>query len=377
MSLVAKDNRLSRRYTDLAAHRVGGQTLSCSNDFFAKMENLLKKEAPVFQAGVFTEHGQLMDGWESRRRRFFPDGTSDDGLNNDWCIIKLGAQGIIKGINANATHFLGNAPQQISLDACNLQGEPTDNTHWTQLIERTDINPGDNNLIEIAATKEDGIIVADDVWTHVRFNIYPDGGVARLNIYGDIVIESSLLLKAETFDLSNIKNGAHPLTCSDMFFSHMENLLMPDRSISMGDGWETQRRRMVGDIELDCANDWLILQLAVRGSIETIIIDTHHFKGNYPNAFSLEGAVLTKEQALNIKALAADSHLDARLDKGDAKEQLDIQWISIINHTALFADREHTFSDDIAEKKQSFTHVRLKIYPDGGISRMRLWGTSA
>jgi len=378
MSLVAKGNRLSDKYTDLAARRLGGQALSCSNDFFAEMENLLKAEAPIFQPGVFTERGQLMDGWESRRRRFLPDGSSDDGLQFDWCIIKLGSQGVIRGINANTAHFLGNAPQQVSLEVCNIQGEPTDATEWTQLIDITPVNPGSDNLIDVDTLNP----AADKVWTHVRFNMFPDGGVARLNIYGEIVADQNWFLKGEPLDLAYIKNGARPVACSDMFFSSPENVLMPERGANMGDGWETKRRRSIGDVEVDRGNDWLILQLASRGNIEKILIDTCHFKGNYPNAFALEGAVLTVEQAANKDALTADSHLNARFDKAgsngeETTEQLNIEWTPIIERTSLFADREHTFKDEVTAKEQSFTHVRLKMFPDGGISRIRLWGFSA
>jgi allantoicase len=373
MSLVAKGNRLSTLYTDLAARRLGGQTLSCSNDFFAEMENLLKAESPVFQPGVFTERGQLMDGWESRRRRFLPDGTSDDGLSFDWCIIKLGSQGIIRGINANTAHFLGNAPQQVSLESCNIAGEPTNATEWTPLIDITSVNPGSDNLIDVDTSNP----AAEQVWTHVRFNMFPDGGVARLNIYGEIVANQNWFLKGEPLDLAYIKNGARPVACSDMFFSAPENVLMPERGANMGDGWETKRRRSIGDVEVDRGNDWLILQLAARGNIEKILIDTCHFKGNYPNAFALEGAVLTSEQAANTSALTADSHLEARFDKTGGQDELGIEWIPIIERTALFADREHTFKDEVTAKGQSFTHVRLKMFPDGGISRIRLWGFSA
>lgn len=373
MSLVAKGNRLSARYTDLAARRLGGQALSCSNDFFAEMENLLKAETPIFQPGVFTERGQIMDGWESRRRRFLPDGNSDDGLQYDWCIIKLGAQGIIRGINANTAHFLGNAPQQVSLEACNIKGEPTDDTEWTQLIDRTPVNPGCDNLIDVETTHSE----ANQVWTHVRFNMFPDGGVARLNIYGEVIADHHWFLAGEPLDLAYIKNGARPVACSDMFFSAPENILMPERGANMGDGWETKRRRSIGDVEVDRGNDWLILQLATRGNIEKILIDTCHFKGNYPNAFALEGAVLTAEQVANKEALTADSHLDARFDKTGGTDQLGITWTPIIQRTALFSDREHTFKDEITAQEHSFTHVRLKMFPDGGISRIRLWGFPA
>jgi allantoicase len=212
--------------------------------------------------------------------------------------------------------------------------------------------------------------------------MYPDGGVARLNIYGEIKADKNWFLKGEPLDLAYIKNGARPVACSDMFFSAPENILMPERGANMGDGWETKRRRSIGDVEVDRGNDWLILQLATQGNIEKILIDTCHFKGNYPNAFSLEGAVLTEEQAANIDALTADSHLDARFEKTGAngeetKEQLNIEWTPIIERTVLFADREHTFKDEVTAKDQNFTHVRLKMFPDGGISRIRLWGFTA
>lgn len=375
MGLVVKGNRLSSLYTDLAARRLGGQALSCSNDFFAEMENLLKAEEPIFQPGVFTERGQIMDGWETRRRRFLPDGTSDDRLGHDWCIIKLGSQGIIRGINANTAHFLGNAPQKVSLEACHIIGEPTANTEWTQLIDITSVAPGSDNVMEVEKSHP----AAEKVWTHVRFNMYPDGGVARLNIYGEIIPDQNWFLKGEPLDLAYIKNGARPVACSDMFFSAPENILMPERGANMGDGWETKRRRTIGNTEVDRGHDWLILQLATRGSIEKILVDTCHFKGNYPNAFSIEGAVLTDDQAANIEGLSADSHLDARFDKTDTsgketKEQLNIKWSPIIERTSLFADREHMFKDQLTAQEQSFTHVRLKMYPDGGISRIRLWG---
>lgn len=378
MSLVARGNRLSESYTDLAARRLGGQALSCSNDFFAEMENLLKADEPIFQPGVFTERGQIMDGWETRRRRFLPDGTSDDEYNYDWCIIKLGSHGIIRGINANTAHFLGNAPQKISLEVCCIQGEPTDDTEWIVLIEPTEVKPGSDNLIDVNHTHAD----AEKVWTHVRFNMYPDGGVARLNVYGEIVADQNWLLSGEPLDLAFIKNGARPVICSDMFFSHPQNLLMPERGANMGDGWETKRRRNIGDPAVDRGHDWLILQLATRGNIEKILIDTCHFKGNYPNGFSLEGAVLTDEQANSLEGLAADSHLDARFDKTDSngeqlKEQLGIKWTPIIERTALFSDREHAFKNELVSKEKCFTHVRLKMYPDGGISRLRLWGFPA
>ncbi len=359
-------NRFEQRYTDLASRRLGGQALSCSDDFFAEMENLLKPGRGVFLKGKFTDRGQWMDGWESRRRRFLPDGSSDDGLRYDWCIIKLGAQGIIRGINADTNHFLGNAPQKVSLDAANIQGEPNEHTAWTEIVPITEVQPGHENLINASDANSEA------VWTHVRFNIYPDGGVARLRVYGDVVPDESKFLPNEPVDLAYVKNGARPLVCSDMFFSHMQNVIMPERGENMGDGWETKRRRNLDDDALDRDNDWLVLQLAYPGCIQKILLDTCHFKGNYPNAFAVEGTVLTAEQAADIDMLTNDAHQDALTAGRDINSS--IEWTTIMPRTALYADREHLYTKEVNHSEQCFTHVRLKMYPDGGISRIRLWG---
>lgn len=356
-------NPFETLYTDLASRKLGGQAIACSNDFFAEMENLLKLEEPVFQKGVFTERGQLMDGWESRRRRFLPDGTTDDGLEYDWCVIKLGAQGIIRGVNVDTAHFLGNAPQSVSLEACVSEGNPDDNTEWSEIVVRSEVGPGAPHYFSVES---------EQVWTHVRLNMYPDGGIARLKVYGEVIPDADLFLPGELIDLAYIKNGARPVVCSDMFFSHMENMIMPGRGVNMGDGWETKRRRTIGDAEKDRFNDWLILKLAAKGSIEKVLVDTAHFKGNYPHSFAIEAAVLTDEQAADVAALEADSHQDA-LMVGRAQPSA-INWQPIMDRTRLYDDREHTFKKEVQNNDQAFTHVRVKMYPDGGISRVRLWG---
>ncbi len=368
-------DELSTRHTDLASRRLGGQTLACSNDFFAEMENLLKPGRGVFIDDKFTDRGKWMDGWESRRRRFLPDGSSDDGLEYDWCTIKLGAQGTIRGINVDTNHFTGNAPQKISFDACCIKGEPDENTPWQRIVDITPVNSHSENIIGSSS---------GELYTHVRLNMYPDGGVARLRVYGDITPDHDAFLSNEPIDLADIKNGARPLVCSDMFYSHMENLIMPGRGVNMGDGWETKRRRAIGDSAVDRDNDWLILQLATRGSVEKLLIDTCHFKGNYPHGFSMQGAILTDAQAADIELLKNDSHQDA-LTQGAQRESA-INWQPIIERTKLYADREHLFKEELlvtegqlvkneqASTKPSFTHIRLKMYPDGGISRLRVWG---
>lgn len=358
---------LQNRFVDLASRRLGGQTLSCSDDFFAEMENLLKPGRGVFIDDKYTDRGKWMDGWESRRRRFLPDGSSSDGLEHDWCIIKLGAQGRIRGINADTNHFLGNAPQQVSLEACNSKAEPGEQTQWTEIIPKTAVEPGSENLI-LASHQDD-----QQVWTHVRFHIYPDGGVARLRVFGEVVADAKQFVANELIDLAAIQNGGRALLCSDMFFSHMQNLLMPQRGANMGDGWETKRRRTIGDAQQDRANDWLILALAQPGTIQKVLVDTCHFKGNYAESFALEGTVLTEEQAQDLDALSYDAHQDALFIERESPSA--INWVEIMPRTKLQADREHTFLSEVGAIDQTFTHVRIKMFPDGGISRLRLWGS--
>lgn len=362
MSRVEPRNRFEQLYTDLAAKRVGGETLSCTDDFFAEMENLLKPGRGVFIEDKYTDRGKWMDGWESRRRRFLPDGNTNDGLTHDTCTIKLGAHGTIHGVNIDTHHFLGNSPQHVSVEACKSNSDPDASTSWTEILPISTVEQDSENLFNIHSQQ---------VFSHVRLHIFPDGGVARFRVYGEVVPNWNEFVDNELIDLASIKNGARPLICSDMFFSHMENLIMPGRGANMGDGWETKRRRTTGDREEDRANDWLILQLATKGSILKALVDTCHFKGNFPDSVALEGAVLTKMQAADLELLKREAHSDALFEE---KSRECIHWETILNRSTLKADREHLFKDELQNTDMAFTHVRVKMFPDGGISRLRLWG---
>lgn len=330
---------LKTQYVDLASERVGGETLSCSDDFFAEMENLLKSGRGVFIDDKYTERGKWMDGWESRRSY-----GRDNGREFDWCIIRLGIPGVIKGFDIDTNYFRGNAPQTVSVEACMSKEQPNKETQWQTLLEESAIEAHSQNVFELfdknkASTRQ--------AWTHVRLNMFPDGGVARFRVYGEAVVDWSQFLPGELIDLASIKNGAKALLVSDMFFSDKNNLIMPGRGKDMGDGWETKRRR-------DPGPDWSIVKLGQQGSVEKVIIDTCHFKGNFPDTFKLEGIVSTSDdftEAANNKA----------------------EWQTIIPQTKLYAHREHVFVDDIVSQNNTYTHVRLSIYPDGGISRMRVF----
>lgn len=323
---------LPKQYVDLASERVGGETLACSDDFFAEMENLLKPGRGIFIDDKYTERGKWMDGWESRRSY-----GRDDGREFDWCIIRLGIPGIIRGLDIDTHFFRGNAPQSVSVEVCNSPVEPNENTQWHSLLAQSEVQAHSQNLFSVNN---------DLAWTHVRLNIFPDGGVARFRVYGEAEVNWQQFLPGELIDLASIKNGAKTLLVSDMFFSDKNNLIMPGRGKDMGDGWETKRRR-------DPGPDWSIVKLAAPGSVNKVIIDTHHFKGNFPDTFKLEGIVSDSD----------DFSEDSR------------NWQPIIPQTKLFAHREHCFIDQIvSQTEQAFTHVRLSIYPDGGVSRMRVFG---
>ena len=318
---------------DLAAERLGGKVLYATDDFFAEKGNLIKPARGIFIADKYTDRGKWMDGWESRRKR-------TEG--HDWCIIQLATAGKIYGVDIDTNHFLGNHPPHASLEATNIPTDENidfDKAEWTEVLPKSPLQPGSQNLFEIRDK---------NIYTHLKLNIYPDGGVARLKVYGEVFKDWSTVDASEVINLAAVTNGAKSVLCNDMFFSHMDNLIIPGRGINMGDGWETKRNRTPGN------RDWVIIRLAHKGIIEKILVDTAHFKGNYPDSCLIEGC--------NI-AYKDENKLDSDT----------IQWTTVLPQSKLSADHEHLFEDEIVNKGL-FTHVRLSIFPDGGVSRLRLWG---
>lgn len=336
--------KLNTQYVDLASERVGGETLSCSDDFFAEMENLLKSGRGVFIDDKYTERGKWMDGWESRRSY-----GRDNGREFDWCIVRLGIRGVIKGFDIDTNYFRGNAPQTVSVEACVSDVQPNENTVWQAILKESAVEAHSQNIFEIEDNNKS--------WTHVRLNMFPDGGIARFRVYGEADVNWNDFVEGELIDLASIKNGAKALLVSDMFFSDKNNLIMPGRGKDMGDGWETKRRR-------DPGPDWSIVKLGKSGTVEKVIVDTCHFKGNFPDTFTLEGTVSTND--------------DFTQGHTQNNSQNNVQWETIIPQTKLYAHREHLFINEItSEPSKAYTHVRLSIYPDGGISRMRVFGQGA
>ena len=321
---------------DLASEKLGGAVLYANDDFFAPKENLLKPTAPVWREGAYTERGKWMDGWESRRRR-------TPGF--DWCVIRLGLPGRPRGVVVDTSYFRGNYPEQCSLEACAVEGRPTveqlidDATEWAEILPASQLRGDSQNPFPV----EHGARA-----THLRFRIYPDGGVARLRVYGEVLPDwARIAARGGEVDLAAVEHGGQVLACSDMFFGHRHNLIMPGRAADMSDGWETKRRRGPG-------HDWAVVRLGARARrIRRVEVDTSHFKGNYPDACSLEACDLTDGEAAGADWPSCD-------------------WREVLPRTKLEAHTRHNFEDEIAGAGAA-THLRFQIYPDGGVSRLRVY----
>ncbi|MEO8588493.1 MAG: allantoicase [Flavobacteriales bacterium] len=337
---------------DLAAERFGGQVLWCTDDFFAEKENLIKPGKPVFIADKYTDRGKWMDGWESRRKRT---------PGHDSVVIQLGAAGVIKGFEVDTAHFLGNHPPHCSIDACYAPHGNWEKAEWKEVLPKSPLNPGSQHFFEPNTQH-----VTRQLVTHIKLHIYPDGGVARLRVYGEVQRDWSGVKPDEVTDLAAAQNGALAIKCNDMFFSHMNNLIMPGRGVNMGDGWETKRNRTPNN------RDWVIVRLAHKGILQKALIDTGHFKGNYPDTFTLEGCTIEASLS-STRTERSRSEVDPKTESEALKNA---KWSTIIERTKLQADHEHQFQQEVM-CKEPVTHVRLSIFPDGGVSRMRLWGTIA
>ena len=326
-----------KKHIDLAAEKIGGKVLYATDDFFAEKENLIKEGRGIFIADKYTDRGKWMDGWESRRKRT---------AGHDWAIVKLGTTGRIKGFDIDTNHFLGNHPPFASVEAINLETDledwsKSDELEWEEVLEKSPLDPGSQHFFEIKAEK------ADKIYTHLRLHIYPDGGVARFRVYGEAFKNWDLVSENQTLDLALITNCGKALACNDMFFSAMDNLISPTSGKNMGDGWETKRNRTPNN------EDWVILRLGHQGLVNKISVDTKHFKGNYPDTCAID---------------ACDSEDDKAVIAGD------VVWKPLLERQKLEADQEHHFEANAIQKHKKITHIKLKIYPDGGVSRLRIIG---
>jgi len=321
---------------DLASDSLGAFALFATDDYFAEVENLLKPTPAEWIEGKYTDKGKWMDGWESQRRRV---------PGHDWAVIRLGVPGFVHGIVADTTHFKGNAPQEVALEGIDAPDTSTaaelEASHgWQEVLPRTAVKPDFPNVLKL---KEPSSRV-----THVRLRIFPDGGVARLRVYGVVDPAPRTFWRQGSVDLGAVENGGTVVEVSDQFFGPPSNLLLPGRGVNMGDGWETKRRRTPG-------SDWAVIRLGRRGVLDRIELDTHFFKGNAPQAVLIE---CLDEEEIGAKELAAR----LRAPKG---------WDVLVTKSPLVQHRRHPLEP---QRPKPVTHLRVHIFPHGGVNRLRLYG---
>lgn len=376
---MPKQENVPPKFTELnelASRLNGGKILFATDDWFAEAENLLSSEEAVFKPDLYTEYGKWMDGWETRRRR---------SPGHDWCIVKLGIPGVIHGIDIDTAFFTGNYAPRFSVQGAilteedeklmperqeDMLGTASDNEMfekmkkldtktWTELVPMTDLQPGydesRHNFFHIES---------NEVWTHLRLNIYPDGGIARLRVFGEAVCGQLNKTVDEIMDLIGLKNGGICKGYSNAHYGHPRNLIRPGQGINMGDGWETARRLdRPAILETDPygilqvpGNEWAVFRLGYIGSISHIEVDTMHFKGNFPDSVKIEGTLMKPTREWNNRAIA----------------QCD--WQTVLPASKLSAHRVHHFDDHEVRRAGPFSHVKVTIAPDGGISRLRIYG---
>jgi len=320
--------RLMSQTINLADERLGAAALACSDDFFAPMARMLNPAEPEWRAGVYDSNGKWMDGWESRRRR---------GEGHDHCVVKLAGRCTLALLDIDTRHFTGNYPPFASVDACCASAPPDRNAPWAALLAASPLQGNQHNYFELSST---------GIFTHLRLNIFPDGGVARLRAYGTMQPDWSASGR-RALDLAAALNGGRALACSDEHYGSMHNLLLPGRGDSMADGWETRRRREPG-------YDWVILRLGRPGRIERIEVDTAHFKGNFPHEISVNASLQPAGAGVDLKGQS-------------------MFWPSLLAPQRLKADAIHRFAKQLVELGP-VSHVRVNIHPDGGLSRVRCFG---
>jgi allantoicase len=310
---------------DLASRALAGSVVYANDELFAQRENLITPGRAVFSTEDFGHKGKVYDGWETRRRR-------EPG--HDWAIVRLGVPGVVRGVNVDTSWFKGNYPPYASVEAASFEWHPSvdelEAADWVTVVEKSPVSGDTDNYFSV----EDG-----RRYTHLRLTIYPDGGVARFRVHGEPVPDPRFL--TGTVDLAALENGGSVTDCSNMFYSSPTQILQPGRARIMGEGWENARRR-------DDGNDHVTVKLAAPGLVRRVEIDTSYFVGNAAGWARLSGVN------------------EATGDVDDPST-----WTELVPKTRLQPDTRHFFR---VRPDAAVTHVRLDVYPDGGLARLRVNG---
>ncbi len=331
------------RHHNLASPVMGAAVMAVSDEFFANGDRMIQDHEPLFFPDKYDDHGKWMDGWETRRRRHG---------GHDHAIVRLGARGVIHGLGIHTHFFTGNFPPEAMVEAAIVDDKKLankkdcqkilDNIKWQPLLAKVSLQGDSYHFFTINNPHEFNIL---------RLSIFPDGGVARFRVYGEPKCDWEAKKGHHDIELSALKYGGRVVGYNDAHYGNVSSLLAERRAINMGDGWETRRQRNLPN------HDWLILALAHEGIIEKVMVDTAHYKGNYPDSCTLEGVRLNN----NIS--------DEELLKNDK-----LDWQLLLPPQKLQADHIHMFDKKNIKNIDVVSHIRLKIFPDGGVSRLRLYG---
>lgn len=348
--------------TNVTSSALNAKVLSCSDDYFASASNLLTPGAPIRKAGFYVHTGAWFDGWESKRH---------NRAEFDWVVIKLGVVAKIQGVEVDTAYFNGNEAPAAGLDACYMTEEEERDSgvekdsfaKWEEVLPKQPCGPSMRQAWKFVGSK-----VQEKEFTHLRLKMYPDGGIARLRVYADVVAPPLVGVTSGTEkpveDLVSVLNAGVAIQCSDQHFGVKSNLLLPGRGKDMGDGWETARSRTPGHV------DWVIIRLGLPARvIEKVVVDTKDFRGNYPRAVKVEGFKIDDAKA----ALGAEEE-----PKHDSEG-----WTEVVRGAPeCEADKEHVFEGEglaggLVLDGQRWTHVKMTIIPDGGVKRIRVFGKRA
>jgi len=331
------DSTFKSNSIDLVLKTLGSRILSFSDEWFAAAENLTTPTPPIRKPGVFVHSGAWYDGWETRRHN-----TEEF----DWVVFRLGvASGKVKGVEVNTAFFSGNHAPEIAVEGCFSSNDDEvkskDFKGWETILGKQECGPSQRFAWLLPQ-------ITEKAYTHVRLLMYPDGGIARFRLFGTAVPVFPQDVN-EVFDLAATVNGGVAISCSDQHFGTKDNLLLPGRGVDMGDGWETKRTR--GEHV-----DWVIVKLGTRGLVDKILIDTAHFRGNFPQ---------------KVQVFALDSDKDPEAD--------DAGWVEILTPQKAGPDAEHVYEGEQLQdvKEKAYSHLKLVIIPDGGVKRFRAFGRRA
>ncbi len=321
---------------DLASERLGGAVLLANDEFFAPKEALLRPHPAEWREGEYTDRGKWMDGWETRRRR-------EPG--HDWCLVRLGVAGLVRGLVVDTSYFTGNFPAACTVEAADVPGVPDPaelaarDDAWRVMLPQSALRGDARNYFDVTDAARA---------THLRLRIHPDGGVARLRVHGEAMPDWTRLARRGEVDLAAAEHGGLVVACSDMHYGNPQSMLLPGRSTHMGDGWETRRNR-------EGRQDWAVVRLGRAGRVRRIELDTDHYKGNAPGACEIDACT----------DFTAEDHR-APPSRSDA-------WQPLLPRTRLQPHSRFVWEDELLDRG-AVTHLRLSIFPDGGVARLRVFG---